>query len=96
MKRKVNLCGTRAGYVAGCRCKACTQRNSAEAWARREVANWPGPVPVDLSGKVIGAELTDNTFIPQNVLLEALRRLSGKIKLEALTIVHENRAKGPN
>ena len=33
--RKVARCGTRAGYVAGCRCPDCTRANAVQEAARR-------------------------------------------------------------
>ena len=98
MDLKINH-GTRAAYTKnGCRCKKCTQANSAYRYARRLADRWDDPIGsrfvVAEGASIDGGKIV----VPACVLKQAIDNLAEEIKKEALSVFwHLRRLKGkPN
>lgn len=73
-------CGTRTGYIGGCRCERCRAAQAAYAWAARKVSDgeWPQSIKESLSAEDV---CTDGFgMIEGRVIIEAIAARSSEIK----------------
>lgn len=85
--------GTRTGYRNGCRCKACTQANSAYWYAQRRAERWDKPLQDVLAVK--GALTLDGgkLELPAEIIAEAIDNLTSAIRVEALCVFWRRKKK---